>query len=101
MKNAKRILFAAVSLVALLALSQVVLFNLRLHRTLLLQSLSAECSSLEREIEELRNESAVLLSPSRLSDLGAAMGLGPVPLDMMALEGAAPPVPEDAVAQLR
>lgn len=101
MRNARRIGFAVVTLVALLALSQVVLFNLRLHRTLQLQSLSAECASLEREIEELENESAILLSPSRLSDLGAAMGLGPVPLDMISLEGADPSLPEDAVAQLR
>jgi len=100
-RYARRIAFAAVTLVALLALSQVVLFNLRLHRTLRLQSLSAECASLEREIEELQNESAVLLSPSRLAGLGSSMGFGPVPLDMMAREGPGPALPENAVAQLR
>lgn len=103
MKTALRVLLAAASLLAMLAMSQVVLFNLRLHRSLQLQRTAAECTSLEREIEELQNETAGLLSPVRLELLGDSLGLSPMPLDRISVQDSPASREEsgDAVAQLR
>lgn len=104
-RAAGRVVFALASLLALLALSQVVLYNLRLHRTLQLQQLSGECASLEREVEELQNEAAELLSPARLEAIGERLGLGPMPLERLAVQSGSPDMDvtsrEVALAQLR
>lgn len=84
-RAAGRVVFAFASLLALLAMSQVVLYNLRLHRTLQLQQISGECASLEREIEELQNEATELLSPTRLEVAGERLGLAPMPLERLAV----------------
>jgi len=85
-RAAGRVVFAFASLLALLALSQVVLYNLRLHRTLQLQQISGECASLEREVEELQNQATELLSPTRLEAIGERLGLAPMPLERLAVQ---------------
>lgn len=85
MTHARSLAGAALAMLGLAALAQMALFNIRLNLLLRIEAAASELSGVEMEIEQLESERAFLLNPARLEAAGAAMGLGPLPLEMIAV----------------
>jgi hypothetical protein len=70
---------------ASLALIEITLHNLKVGNAIQMEELDRNRDDLLRRIEDLDADRARLLSPQRLKEVGAELGLGPMPLENVSL----------------
>lgn len=70
---------------AALALVEITLHNLKVSNAIAMEELDRQREDLRRRIEDLEADRARLLSPARLREAAAALGLQPMPLERVGL----------------
>lgn len=91
----RKLLVTTAAFLALAAAAEVGMYNWRITLALEVEELRERVQDLRREWEDLLTQRALLCSPSRLREVGVALGLGPVPLDrvrIVCLPGPAAPL---------